>query len=214
MGPRLRASQPATGPKCRVLKRTELAGHRVIRGTCFALRERMANSLEQIEAKTVGTAHAVKAGFNGLRGVFLHLSQEHGEVGALMKRVAKSSDPQMRREHYRQIRTELLAHERAELAEVYPALSPFDVTRDVAAAHHQQAQLLASAIAACDQLEFASPEWGPAFGQLLALVEQHVQEEEDEFFPRAQEVIDEVRSKELLKRYEAAKLEAKSQIQS
>lgn len=55
---------------------------------CFAWA--MANSIEQFSAKAAGTMNAVKAGFNGLRGVFLHLAEEHGEVGALMKRVSKS----------------------------------------------------------------------------------------------------------------------------
>jgi hypothetical protein len=174
----------------------------------------MANPIDQIEAKTMGTAHAVKAGFKGLRGVFLHLAQEHGEVGALMKRVNKSTDPETRSEHYPKIRTELLSHERGELAEVYSVLARLDATHDIAAAHHQEAQQLELAIAAVDQLDFASPEWGAAFGRVLALVEKHVEEEETHFFPKAQEVIDEAQSKVLLQRYEAAKKAAKSQTRS
>ena len=48
----------------------------------------MANPIENVAAKAMGTVKAVKAGFNGLRGVFLHLAQEHGEVGELMRHVA------------------------------------------------------------------------------------------------------------------------------
>jgi hemerythrin superfamily protein len=176
------------------------------------LADDMANLIQELEAKTVGTAHAVKAGFNGLRGVFLHLAQEHGEVGALMKRVSKHPDPEQRREHYPHIRAELLSHERGETAEVYPVLAGFDATRNIAIAHAQQAQLLDAAISAVDAQDFGSAEWGPAFDRLLALVEAHVAEEEDHFFPEAQAVIDERQSKALLTRYEAAKQAAKSII--
>ena len=170
----------------------------------------MANPIDQIEAKTMGAAHAVKAGFNGLRGVFLHLAQEHGEVGTLMKRVDKSRDPEMRREHYPHIRAELLSHERGEVAEVYSVLAAFDATRDIVATHQREALQLEAAIAAVDDQDFASAEWGHAFGRLLALVEQHVEEEETQFFPKAQDVIDEDESKAILKRYEAVKQAAKS----
>jgi hemerythrin superfamily protein len=173
----------------------------------------MANPIEQIESKTVGTAHAVKAGFNGLRGVFLHLAEEHGEVGSLMKRVAKSNDAQVRREHYPQIRSELLAHERGELAEVYAVLGQHDETRAIASAHEQEAKQLEAAIAAVDALDFSAPVWGRAFERLFQLVQQHVEEEEHDFFPKAQRVIGEDESKALLSRYEAAKKAAKQQIQ-
>jgi len=76
----------------------------------------MANSVEQIATKAAGTVKAVTAGFKGLRGVFLHLAEEHGELAALMKRVSKSSDAQVRRDHFPHIRAELLSHEKAELA--------------------------------------------------------------------------------------------------
>ena len=173
----------------------------------------MANPIEQLEAKAVGTAKAVKAGFNGLRGVFLHLAEEHGEVGSLMKRVSKSSDARVRREHYPQIRAELLAHERGELAEVYSLLSKYLDTRALAAAHHVEAQQLEAAIEAVDALDFESPAWGPAFERVFAMVEQHVAEEENDFFPRAQAVLGEGESVALLARYEAAKKAAKQQLE-
>jgi hemerythrin superfamily protein len=171
----------------------------------------MTNSLEQMEAKAVGAAKAVKAGFNGLRGVFLHLAEEHGEVGALMKRVSKSSDPKERGELYPQIRSELLSHERGELAEVYPKLSEHVATRNIAAAHNVEAQQLEQAIHQVDQLDFASPEWGPAFEHLFQMVQQHVAEEENDFFPKAQAVLGEGESKAMLDRYETAKKAAKQQ---
>lgn len=171
----------------------------------------MANSLEQMEAKAIGAAKAVKAGFNGLRGVFLHLAEEHGEVGALMKRLSKSSDPKERGELYPKIRTELLSHERGELAEVYPMLSERVATRNIAAAHNVEAQQLEHAIREVDLLDFASPEWGPAFERLFRMVERHVSEEENDFFPKAQAVLGEGESKAMLDRYETAKKAAKQQ---
>jgi hemerythrin superfamily protein len=173
----------------------------------------MANPIEQIASKTMGTAHAVKAGFKGLRGVFLHLAEEHGEVGAMMSRVSKSTDPDVRREHYPKIRAELLSHERGEVEEVYSVLSKRDETRDIAKAHDAEAKELEHAIAAVDAFDFANPGWGAAFDHLFALVQQHVEEEEGDFFPRAQAAIGEDQSKALLDRYEAAKKAAKRQVQ-
>ncbi|MET0793155.1 MAG: hemerythrin domain-containing protein [Polyangiaceae bacterium] len=169
----------------------------------------MANPIEQISVKAMGTVNAVKAGFNGLRGVFLHLAEEHGEVAAMMKRVSKSGDAQTRREHWSQIRAELLAHEQGELAEVYPLLSGNAATREIVALHSQEAGQLKEAIAAVDAHDFASRAWGPAFDRLFTMVQQHVAEEENDFFPRAQAVIDEDQSKAVLERYEAAKQAAK-----
>jgi len=169
----------------------------------------MANPIEQISVKVAGTAKAVKAGFEGLRGVFLHLAEEHGEVGALLKRVNKSDDAAVRRDHWPKIRAELLSHEQAEMAEVYPLLAGNEATREIVALHSQEAGQLKEAIAAVDAQDFTSPAWNAAFERLVTLVQQHVAEEENDFFPRAQEVISEDQSKAVLQRYEAAKQAAK-----
>ena len=173
----------------------------------------MANPIEQMAAKAAGTMKAVTAGFKGLRGVFLHLAEEHGEVGALMKRVSKTTDPKVRREHFPHIRAELLSHEKGELAEVYGVLANYEQLRGVVLEHNADAHTLEKAIADVDVLDFASPEWGPTFDRLLQLVQSHVEQEENDFFPRAQELIDEDESKQILERYEAAKQSVKKHVQ-
>jgi len=165
----------------------------------------MANSIDQIASKVMGTVKAATAGFKGLRGVFLHLAEEHGEVGALMKHVSKTQDPQVRREHFPHIRAELLSHEKGELAEVYGVLANYEELRSVVLDHNDEAHTLEKAIADVDAQDFSSPEWGVSFDRLLALVQAHVEHEENDFFPRAQQLIDEDESKQILKRYEAAK---------
>jgi hemerythrin superfamily protein len=173
----------------------------------------MSNPIEDVAAKTMGTVKAVQAGFNGLRGVFLHLAEEHGEVGALMKRVSKSTDAQFRREHFPHIRAELLSHEKGELAEVYPVLANYSSMRDVVLKHNDEAHTLEKAIADVDAQDFGSEEWGSAFQRLFGLVQQHVEEEEKDFFPRAQQVVDEDESKAIRQRYEAAKKSVKERVQ-
>lgn len=165
----------------------------------------MANSIDQITAKTMGAMKAVAAGFKGLRGVFLHLAEEHGEVGSLMKHLSKTTDPKVRREHFPHIRAELLSHEKAELAEVYSVLANTEQLRNVVLEHNEQAHNLEKAIADVDAIDFTSEEWATSFARLLGLVQAHVEEEENDFFPKAQEVIDEEDSKQMLTRYEAAK---------
>ncbi len=172
----------------------------------------MANPIEQIANKAMGTMKAVTAGFKGLRGVFLHLAEEHGEVGAVMKRVSKSSDAQVRREHFPHIRAELLSHEKGELSEVYGVLANYEQLRGVVLEHNDQAHTLEKAIADVDAQDFASEEWGACFDRLFLLVQAHVETEENDFFPKAQQVIDEDESKQILKRYEAAKKSIKQLV--
>ena len=160
----------------------------------------------------MGTVNAMKAGFNGLRGVFLHLAEEHGEVASLMKRVSKTTDAQVRSEHWPQIRAELLSHERAELAEVYASLSGYEALRELVASHNEEAWQIEVAIAAVDAQDAATPAWGMAFEHLFALVQRHVREEESDFFPRAQEVLSEEDSQAMRTRYELLKKSSKRQI--
>ncbi len=165
----------------------------------------MPNTLEKVASKAMGTVKVAKAGLQGLTGVFKHLMQEHGEVSALMKRVAMSDDVDVRRELYPTIRHELLAHEQGETNAVYPVLAEYPETREIAAQHAREASELEVAIRNVDAIDFGAAAWAPAFERLATLVTDHVAEEESDFFPTAQKTIGEERARGLTGRFEAAK---------
>ena len=165
----------------------------------------MPHSVNKIMSEAMGAMKDVKAGFKGLSGVFMHLMEEHGKVGALIRRVAMSDDEAVRSKLYPIIRSELLAHEAGELKVVYPALAEFPETSPITAAHARQASELEAAIAELDALSFGAAGWAPAFERLAQLVEEHVDREESEFFPKGQQVLGSERAEELLPAYEAAK---------
>ena len=165
----------------------------------------MPNSVNKIMSEAMGAMKDVKAGFKGLSGVFMHLMEEHGKVGALIKRVAMSDDEAVKSKLYPIIRSELLAHETGELNVVYPALAEFPETSAIAAAHSRQASELEAAIIELDALSVGDAGWAPAFQRLADLVEEHVDREENDYFPKGQQVLGDERAEQLLPRYEAAK---------
>jgi hypothetical protein len=141
----------------------------------------------------------------GLSGVFLRLMEEHAKVGALIKRVAASSDDGVRSKLYATIRSELLAHETGELNAVYAVLAEYPELRDLEAEHSIQASDLQAAIAELDAISVGDAGWGPAFERLATLVQDHVDLEESRYFPIAQKVIGEERAQQLRHSYESAK---------
>lgn len=165
----------------------------------------MSNHADKVMAGLMGAAKDIKAGFKGLTGVFMHLMEEHGKVGVLIKRVAKSDDIELRARLYPEIRRELLAHEKGELKVVYPALASLPGASSIELTHAREASELEIAVADVDSLPFHDQAWGPAFKRLADLVEQHVQHEEREFFPKAQQALGEERAKRMLVEFEAAK---------
>jgi hypothetical protein len=165
----------------------------------------MPNALERAASEVMGAAKDVKAGFKGLTGVFMHLMEEHGKVGALVKRVGLTKDIEVRSKLYPTIRTELLDHEKGELKAVYPVLAEFPETAAIAAAHAHHASELEAAIAELDALSFNSASWVSAFERLAKLVDEHVKIEETEYFPLAHKMLGEERSKQLQSAFEAAK---------
>jgi hemerythrin superfamily protein len=173
----------------------------------------MTNRTEALAAKVVGKAKAAKATLEGLTGVFRHLEEEHGKVSALLMRLKASSDPSVRRELLPTIRYELLAHEQAELKEVYPVLRENAQTRGVAEAHATHADRLESAMAALTDTAVDSHQWPMVLEQLVEEVKHHVREEEEDFFPLAQQVVGE-RAGEMRERYELAKAAALKQLKA
>jgi hypothetical protein len=149
----------------------------------------MPNPLETISAKSAGAAAAVSARAKGLTGVFNKLAQQHKEAATLLKRAERTHDPAKRQDLWNTVRRELLSHERAESNILYTELAMHAATQDIAERHSDEAQTLEATIAEIDVVGYDSPHWTPLVQRLITLVEHHVDEEENEFFPRAQDAI-------------------------
>ncbi|HET9932723.1 MAG TPA: hemerythrin domain-containing protein [Polyangiaceae bacterium] len=165
----------------------------------------MANVWERTTEKALELVKASEAAFQGLTGVFKHLMQEHGELAALVKRARRCSDADERARLYAELRRRLVAHERAESAEVYRALAEHESTIRLAMAHGDQVRELESVLERLDRLKPADPEWERAMELLAQTVEQHVFDEEGDYFPRGQAALGDESAQALTERYEAAK---------
>lgn len=165
----------------------------------------MAHPIDEATAKTAGAARAVKSRFKGLVGVFTTLAKEHGEAKHLLKRAMNTSDTDKQRELWRTLRADLLSHERAELIEVYTALDRHAELAEIVARHRREARDLEVALDAVDTASYGTSDWTRALGTLEALVNEHARVEEEDFFPRASEVLDKQTIQGLDQRYQTRK---------
>jgi hypothetical protein len=139
-----------------------------------------------------------------LTGVFNHLVQQHRHASDLLQRAKASSWAARRGELWSQARRQLLSHERAEVLEVYSALEGYDAGPAIAEQHTRQSNEMESIINELDAIDTASKDWAPKLLDVIALFEEHVEEEERDFFPRAQGILGESMALELEERYESA----------
>jgi hypothetical protein len=157
----------------------------------------MSNPIEKVVAKVAGKTAGIEARFNGLRGVFATLAEQHHEATSLLLGAESTNDYTKRSELWRQVRRALLSHEQAELLEIFPVLEGYEATRELARRHATHANELHQLIIHVDSLGVQSDAWRPSLQRLLAKVKEHAAEEEGEFFPKAQEALGEFRVKKL-----------------
>lgn len=165
----------------------------------------MPNGIEKAASEVMGAVKSAKARLEGLTGVLQHLAREHGEVTALLLRVKASRDPKVRAELFPKIRAELLSHEKAELTNVYPVFREQPALAAFAEEHDNEAGELEAAIALVTATAYEDGVWQSRFEDLIALVTRHVQEEEGEWFPAAEDALGKPWTEEVLPRYEATK---------
>lgn len=157
----------------------------------------MSNMFEDAVTKAVAKLGSIKAKVNGLDGVFRRLTEEHKEVAILLQRAGMSTDAEKRAELWSKIREQLTAHEQAELQVVYTAFEAYPALTELVRQHEADADKLQALITNMDTSPAASAQWEGCLRQLEHAVLKHAEREEEEFFPRAQEIIGEDRAQQL-----------------
>lgn len=161
----------------------------------------MPTTTDDLLAKGMTAEKGLKATIKGFHGVFKTLTEQHGEVSAMLRRA--KDDEEKLEELWPKIRSELLSHERAELSVVYPELRLYEETRGFADQHEQEAGQLEDAIGRVDSA--TKSESSLMFLNLVKLVEAHVNLEEGTIFPKANDVIEKDRAEQLDREFLAAK---------
>lgn len=141
--------------------------------------------IDNVAAKVKGKAKVLKGVIEGLSGIFTTLMEEHGQISALLRRVQTSPDPGVWSELFPTIREELLAHERGELAVLYPLFRRYEATAELGLQHESEERALEALIDSLAEMEVDDPHWSSRFQRLVSQVHKHFAEEEDEFFPVA-----------------------------
>jgi len=142
-----------------------------------------------------------------LTGVFEMLVEQHRRALELLRRAGSVSNPSTRRQHWAEARRSLISHERAEEQVVYAMLEGRDDAQSLLEQHGDQAVELELALADLEATDADSEEWIWRLRDVMALVDDHVRDEENDFFPRAQRLLGENRARELEDPYRNAQRE-------
>jgi hypothetical protein len=111
-------------------------------------------------------------------------------------------DTPERVEAYKQLKSELQAHETAEERHFYIPLMEFDngvdLSRHAISEHHEMDEMMEE----LDETEMSSPAWLVAAKKLAEKVNHHLEEEEQKFFQMAGKLLDDKQKETLAGQYE------------
>lgn len=135
--------------------------------------------------------------------IFEALRESHERQRSYSKALIHTSgDTPERVEAYKQLKSELQAHETAEERYFYIPLMEFDngvdLSRHAIAEHHEMDEMMEE----LDQTEMSSPAWLATAKKLAEKVHHHLKEEEQKFFQMAGKLLDEKQKETLAGQYE------------
>ncbi|QQO01005.1 hemerythrin domain-containing protein [Pseudomonas sp. SW-3] len=135
--------------------------------------------------------------------IFEALRESHDRQRTYAKALIKTSgDTAERVEAYKQLKSELQAHETAEERHFYIPLMAFDngvdLSRHAISEHHEMDEMIEE----LDETQMSSPAWLATAKKLSEKVHHHLEEEEQKFFQMAGKLLDDKQKEALAGQYE------------
>jgi hemerythrin superfamily protein len=163
-------------------------------------------NLTEIAGRAVGAAKAAGAALAGYRGIFRTLKREHGELSVLLMRIATEKDGHTRGRLLPQLAHELTSHGRAEQAELYSILAEHETTRQLVRRLEADHERIDQILMELSELPPSSPSWTERFRELQRTVQEHIDVEENQVFPRARRILSPDMTEEMDRRYKLERL--------
>jgi hypothetical protein len=134
--------------------------------------------------------------------IFEALRESHDRQRAYARALIQTSgDTPERVEAYKQLKSELQAHETAEERHFYIPLMEFDngvdLSRHGISEHHEMDEMMEE----LDETEMSSPAWLVMAKKLCEKVHHHLKEEEQKFFQMAGKLLDDKQKQTLAGQY-------------
>ncbi len=139
------------------------------------------------------------------------LKKDHKKVSDLFAKLDETTERgvKTREELFAQLKQELDVHARIEEQIFYPAIKEAKETHEITLEAIEEHNVVKQLLAELEQLPVSEETWTAKLTVLKENVEHHVEEEEDEMFPKAKKVLSEEQVEALGTRMEAAKNEQK-----
>ena len=135
------------------------------------------------------------------------LKEDHQKVSDLFERFEAAGEEQKKRHIYDQIASELEAHTHIEETIFYPALQEQEELKDMVLEAFEEHKQVKTLIREIGNLVKDSEKFDAKMTVMKENVEHHVEEEENEMFPKVEQLFDESELEELGKEMAAAKLQ-------
>ena len=140
---------------------------------------------------------------------FEMLEEDHEKVKKMLNELDDTTERgvKTREELFAKIKQEMLVHETLEEEILYPTLKEFDKTKEVSLEGYEEHHVVNEIMAELEQTPVDDEKWAAKFSVMKENIEHHIEEEEDEMFKKARQVLDKEQIDALGERMEARKKE-------
>lgn len=137
------------------------------------------------------------------------LKDDHDKVKGLLSKLDDTTERAevTRTEGLAKLKQELTVHEAIEEEILYPALIEFAKTKDITLEAFEEHHVVDMIMAELEQTPVEDETWAAKLTVMKENLEHHIEEEEDDMFKKARQVMDEAELEELGERMSARKTE-------
>jgi len=130
------------------------------------------------------------------------LKKDHQEALAIISQLEGAGDGAPDMALFNQLKSALELHTRLEEQLLYPALQNFDETRDQVEESYEEHREVDELLA---KMSTPGEDWNDQLDDLKSDLEHHIEEEENEMFPKAQSLLGQTRLEEMGRQMEQMK---------
>ncbi len=140
------------------------------------------------------------------------LKEDHEKVKKLLEQIESTTERgvKTREELFGKIRTEMEVHESIEEEIFYPALKEHAKAKELVLEGYEEHNVVDRLMGELQELPFDDERWGAKLKVMKENIEHHIEEEEDEMFEKARDVLGKDELEQLGERMAARKKEAEA----